>query len=305
MARHGFLFLLLLAGISLPFLVSGYGLEVGWNVLFYMLLAMGCSVSVGYCGLWDMGYGAKIAIGAYVSGMLMQQGVSFWLTLPLSALAGALFAVLSGWPARTLRGDYFAMVTLGIGEMVRILLRNLPITGGAQGLNGLPRPSLWGMPLTKGIHWYFLFLGLALLFALFLQRLEHSRLGLEFRCIREDEDAAAAMGIPVMKRKLMAYGISSVLGTLTGSFFAAKMTAVTPTTFTFQFSANILLAVVLGGSGHYQGAMLGGAFFVLLPELFRFLGEGRILLFGILLILVMIFCPEGLWGLLRSWKQKT
>jgi len=293
-----------LAAAFLPLVLSGYGTEVAWSVLFYMLLALGCNVSVGYAGLWDMGYAAKYAVGAYVSGILMLHGVSFWLTLPVSMVVGCLLAVMTGYPVLKLRGDYLAIVTLGLGEVIRITARNLPVTGGAQGLNGLPRPSFFGIPLTDSISWYYVFLLLVFLFTLFSHQLEGSRLGREFRCIREDEDAAAAQGIHVQQRKLLAYTVSSVMGAVTGSFYAAKMTAVAPGSFTFLQSANILLAVVLGGAGKKEGALLGAAFFVLLPELFRFMGESRMLIFGLLLVLVMIFCPEGIWGFLRSFQLK-
>jgi len=284
---------------ALPAFLNNYSLNVMWNAMFYMLLALGLNVIVGYCGLCDLGYAAKFAIGAYTTGILIKSfGLSFWLTLPLAVLVSVLTAVLIGAPTLKLRSDYLAIVTLGFAEIVRITARNLEITGSSSGLNAITRPEIFGMRMTKITHWYYIFLVLVVLFIIVSYRIRHSRFGRALAYIREDEDAAQAMGVNVTRYKLYAYIIGTVLGGITGSFYAVKMTAISPTSFDFTQSANILLAVILGGMGKIPGVIAGAAFFAIFPELFRdvpVIGEMRMLFFGILLIIVMITRPQGLW----------
>lgn len=294
------LYAALLTVVSIvPLFASNYTLNVLWNAMFYMLLALGLNVIVGYCGLCDLGYAAKFAVGAYITGILIKDaGWNFWLTLPVVAAASALLAVLVGAPTLKLRSDYLAIVTLGFAEIVRITARNLNITGSASGLNGIARPSLFGLHFTKITHWYYVFLVLVILFIFLSFRIRNSRFGRALAYIREDEDAAQAMGVNTMRYKLYAYMIGTVLGGITGSFFAVKMTSISPGSFDFTQSANILLAVILGGMGKIPGVIAGAAFFAIFPELFRdvpFLGNMRMLFFGFLLIIVMITRPQGLW----------
>jgi ABC-type branched-chain amino acid transport system, permease component len=283
----------------LPFLSDDYTLNVLWNAMFYMLLALGLNIIVGYCGLCDLGYAAKFAIGAYTTGILMKSfGWNFWLTLPASILVSAVAAVIIGAPILKLRSDYLAIVTLGFAEIVRITARNLDITGSASGLNAIPRPFLFGVRLTKINQWYYVFLILVVLFIIISYRIRHSRFGRALSYISEDEDAAQAMGVNTARYKLYAYILGAVLGGITGSFFAVKMTSISPNSFDFTQSANILLAVILGGMGKIPGVIAGAAFFAIFPELFRdipVIGNMRMLFFGILLIVVMIKRPQGLW----------
>ncbi|MDR0532210.1 MAG: branched-chain amino acid ABC transporter permease [Oscillospiraceae bacterium] len=298
-ARYGVPAALLLAMTALPFFLDDYALHVLWNAMFYALLALGLNVIVGYCGLCDLGYAAKFAIGAYTTGILMKSfGWNFWLTLPMSILVAVITAVIIGAPTLKLRSDYLAIVTLGFAEIVRITARNLPITGSASGLNAIARPSLFGLRLTKISHWYYVFLVLVVIFVFISNRLRHSRFGRALAYIREDEDAAQAMGVDTTRYKLYAYMIGAVLGGVTGSFFAVTMTSISPGSFDFTQSANILLAVILGGMGKIPGVIAGAAFFAIFPEIFRdvpIVGNMRMLFFGLLLIVVMITRPQGFW----------
>jgi len=283
----------------LPVFLDNYALEVLWTAMFYALLALGLNVIVGYCGLCDLGYAAKFAIGAYTTGILIKSfGWNFWLTLPVSILVAVLTAILIGAPTLKLRSDYLAIVTLGFAEIVRITARNLAVTGAASGLNAIARPSLFGLRLTRISHWYYVFLALVVLFVFISHRIRNSRFGRALAFIREDEDAAQAMGVDTTRYKLYAYMLGAVLGGVTGSFFAVKMTSISPGSFDFTQSANILLAVILGGMGKIPGVIAGAAFFAIFPELFRdvpFVGNMRMLIFGLLLVVVMIVRPQGFW----------
>ena len=283
----------------LPLLLDNYALNVLWNAMFYACLALGLNVIVGYCGLCDLGYAAKFAIGAYTTGILMKSfGWNFWLTLPVSVLVALLTAVLIGAPTLKLRSDYLAIVTLGFAEIVRITARNLSITGSASGLNAIARPAFFGLRLTKISHWYYVFLILLVVYIFISHRIRNSRFGRALAFIREDEDAAQAMGVDTTRYKLYAYMLGAVLGGVTGSFFAVKMTSISPGSFDFTQSVNILLAVILGGMGKIPGVVAGAFFFAVFPELVRdvpVIGDMRMLFFGLLLVVVMITRPQGFW----------
>ena len=291
----------------LPFFFSNYILTVAWNAMFFMLLALGLNVIVGYCGMCDLGYAAKFAIGAYTTGILINSyGWNFWLTLPASVIVSVVAAVVIGAPTLKLRSDYLAIVTLGFAEIVRITARNLQITGAATGIHSIARPSFFGVHLTRINHWYYVFLILVVIFVFVSSRIRNSRFGRALTYIREDEDAAQAMGVNTTLYKLYAYIIGSVMGGITGSFFAVRMTSISPCSFDFTQSANIMLAVILGGMGKIPGVVTGAAFFAIFPEIFRdipFVGDMRMLFFGLLLIIVMIKRPQGLWPERRRGKK--
>ena len=284
---------------SIPFIFDIVVLNILCTSMFYMLLALGLNIIVGYCGMCDLGYAAKFAIGAYTTGILIKSfGWNFWLTLPMSILASIVAAILIGAPTLKLRSDYLAIVTLGFAEIVRITARNLSITGSASGLSGIPRPTLFGIHLTGYGHWFYVYLTLIILFVLISYRVRRSRFGRALAFIREDEDAAQAMGVNTTLYKLYAYILGAVLGGITGSFYAVQMTSISPSSFDFNKSINVLLAVILGGMGKIPGVIIGAAFFTIFPELFRdipIVGDMRMLFFGILLIVVMITRPQGLW----------
>jgi branched-chain amino acid transport system permease protein len=290
---------LFLISVCIPLFTSDRWLNVMWFALFYILLALGLNVIVGYCGLCDLGFAAKFAIGAYVTGILMKQfGWNFWLTIPISVIVSIIAACIIGGPTLRLRSDYLAIVTLGFGEIVRITARNLSITGGATGLSGIKRPFFFGFQLRTVTHWYYTFLVLVILFIVASYFIKNSRFGRALEYIREDEDAAQAMGVNTTLYRLFAFIVGTVMGGIAGSFYAVRMTHVAPQAFQFTLSANVLLAVVLGGMGKTPGVMAGAAFLAVFPELFRnipFVSDARMLFFGMLLILVMIKRPQGLW----------
>lgn len=301
--RNRILVLAVLAGAALfiPLVSSNYVLEVLTNAWFYTVLCLGLNIVVGYAGLLDLGYAAFFAVGAYTTGILTSQfGINFWLTIPVAVCCSMLAGIIIGGPTLRLRSDYLAIVTLGFGEIVRIAARNLEITGGASGLIGIERPSFFGIELSGITHFYYVFLVLAIIACFVSYRLQHSRLGRAWQYVREDEDAAEAMGIGRVSVKLSAYVIGAVFGGVAGCFFAAKMTAISPETFMFSQSVLILLGVVLGGMGKIPGVMVGAFALVLFPEVFRGIGPMRMLVFGIVMLVIMLYRPEGIWPRGRS-----
>ena len=297
--------------------------------MLYVMLALGLNIVVGFAGLLDLGYVAFYAVGAYFYAILAspQFGLHlpFWALLPMGAGVACLFGVLLGAPTLRLRGDYLAIVTLGFGEIIRIFLNNLNapvnVTNGPQGINTIDPVRIAGHALTRPIEilgvrlsgphaHYYLFLALTLLVIFIAIRLQHSRIGRAWAAIREDEVAAEAMGIHTRNVKLLAFAMGATFGGLGGGLFAAFQGFVSPESFTLMESIMILCMVVLGGMGHIPGVILGAVLVTMLPEALRYVGplqEGligrvvvdpadlRMLLFGIALVLVMLFRPQGLW----------
>ncbi len=333
--------LLAVALALLPFLVDA-GLGRSWVrvldlALLYIMLALGLNIVVGYAGLLDLGYVAFYAVGAYLWALLAspQFGLHwpFWAMLPLGAGVAALFGVLLGAPTLRLRGDYLAIVTLGFGEIIRIFLNNLNapvnITNGPQGITlidpvavgGLQfsgTQTLFGISLSSAHLYYYLFLLLALAVIFISMRLENSRLGRAWAAIREDEIAAAAMGINVRNVKLLAFALGATFGGIAGGLFAGFQGFVSPESFNLLESIMILCMIVLGGMGHIPGVILGAVLLTVLPEALRYVGDvqrellGRIvvdpadlrmLLFGLALMLMMLFRPEGLWPSSRRKRE--
>ena len=282
--------------LLIPSVSNNYVLEVLSNAWFYVILALGLNIVVGFAGLLDLGYAAFFAVGAYTTGILTSNlGLNFWLTIPFAVVFSMVAGIIIGGPTLRLRTDYLAIVTLGFGEITRIAARNLKITGGASGLIGIDRPHFFGLELNQIVHYYYLFFGLAMMAVFVSYRLQNSRLGRAWQYVREDEDAAEAMGIPTVRVKLYAYVIGAVFAGVAGCFFAAKMTAISPETFMFTQSVLILLAVVLGGMGKIPGMLVGAFALVLFPEVFRGIGSLRMLVFGCVLLVIMIYRPQGIW----------
>jgi branched-chain amino acid transport system permease protein len=294
--RYGAVLVVTAVLLYLPMVTSMYFMEVMTNIWFHVIVCLGLNIIVGFAGLLSLGYAAFFAVGAYTTGILiLHYGVSFWLTLPVSVLMAVIAGLAIGGPTLRLRSDYLAIVTLGFGEITRLAARNMQITGRATGLVGIDRPALFGMALYKINHYYYAFFILAFLAIFISYRLQDSRLGRAWKCIREDEDAAEAMGINVVAVRLYAFIIGSVFGAIAGSFMAVKMTAISPESFLFTQSVMILLAVVLGGMGKIPGVILGAFAVVAFPEVFRGIGQYRMLIFGVVLLIIMIYRPQGLW----------
>lgn len=289
--------LLLAAAVALPFASpSPYVMDVAILMLFYMTLALGLNVVVGYAGLLDLGYAAYFAVGAYTLGILTKTfHLNFWVALLASGLMAMLLGMLIGLTVLRLRSDYLTMVTLGFGEIIRITANNLDITGGPSGIFGIMAPTVFGLPLGQPRNLYLVMLLLVVLTTVAMARLGSSRVGRAWACLREDQDAAEAMGINTLGYKLLAYMTGTFWGGLTGAFFAVKMTAVSPGSFGFMQSVTVLLAVVMGGIGSVPGVILGGALVIVLPEFLREVADWRYLVFGAALVLLMLFRPVGLW----------
>jgi branched-chain amino acid transport system permease protein len=312
--------LLIAFAITMPFLpfADRRFVDVATLVSTYVMLGWGLNIVVGLAGLLDLGYVAFYAVGAYSYSMFATYlGLSFWLCLPLAGLIAASFGVLLGFPVLRLRGDYLAIVTLGFGEMVRLILINWWwFTGGPNGINNVPRPSFFGIPFERnppegtwsfhklfGIEYssnhrvvflYYLILGLALLTCLFSYRIRRLPIGRAWEALREDETACRALGINPTNTKLTAFAIGAMFGGFAGSFFATRQGFVSPESFTFLESAVILAIVVLGGMGSQVGVALAAIVLIGVPEFFRELAGYRMLAFGIGMVLIMIWRPRGL-----------
>ncbi len=291
-AMAGIVLLLILG----PFVFSQYITVIMTNALLYVVLCLGLNVVVGKAGLLDLGYAAFFAVGAYTTGILtLQFGWNFWASIPVALVAAAISGVIIGGPTLRLRSDYLAIVTLGFGEIVRFSARNLEITGAASGLSGIQQPRLFGWTIDSAVDFYYVFVVLAIGAVIASIRLSDSRIGRAWLYVRHDEDAAEAMGINRVAVKLAAYVTGAIYGAIGGIFFAVNLGAISPESFSFEQSVLILMAVILGGMGKIPGVILGAFIIVLGPELLRDLGELRLLVFAIGLLLIMLFRPSGIW----------
>lgn len=289
--------------LILPFISDAYITNVATSALTYIVLALGLNIVVGFAGLLDLGYVAFYAVGAYFYALLSTKaGLSFWAVLPLSAIMAAIFGILLGFPTLRLRGDYLAIVTLGFGEMIRITLNNWDsVTGGPNGILGISGPDMPGLPFTQAYHYYYLIIIIGMFTVFAANRLNNSRIGRAWIAIREDEIAAEAMGINIVKMKLLAFALGASFAGLAGAFFASKMKFVSPESFTFFESVIILCMVVLGGMGSISGVILGAVVLIILPESLRGFQNYRMIIFGAAMVLIMLFRPQGFIG---SSKRK-
>jgi len=297
--------------ISFPFIFSAYQVTIMTTVLLYIMLGLGLNIVVGLAGLLDLGYVAFYAAGAYSYALLSYHfGISFWLALPFGALIGAVLGILLGFPVLRLRGDYLAIVTLGFGEIIRLILENWnDFSFGPSGIANIPRPSFFGMDFSLNnaiIFIYFLIIVLVLFTIFVVNRLQNSRIGRAWVALREDEIACQAMGIDKVKTKLAAFALGATWAGMAGVIFAAKTTFINPASFTFLESALILSIVVLGGMGSIPGVILGALIFILLPEYLRAFSDYRMLLFGAIMVLMMVFRPQGLVSdVRRTYELKS
>jgi branched-chain amino acid transport system permease protein len=289
-------YLALAAVLFIPLFLNNYAIDVLTLTGIYVVLALGLNIVVGLAGLLDLGYIAFYAIGAYTYALLSAHyGVSFWIGMPLGGIAAAVFGMMLGLVTLRLRGDYLAIVTLGFIQIVHLVLNNWDsVTNGPNGILNIGRPSLLNFELQHPIHFYYLILAIALAALWVVSRLNRSRIGRAWIAIREDEVAAAAMGIPTTRFKVLAFTLGATWAGIAGSFFAAKFAFISPESFTFFESVFVLSMVVLGGMGSMTGAILGASLLVILPEFLRGLADYRMLFFGMLLVLMMIFRPQGL-----------
>lgn len=293
-----------------------YILDLAILVLTYVMLGWGLNVVVGLAGLLDLGYVAFYAVGAYSYALLATNfGWSFWICLPLAGVLAAFWGVLLGFPVLRLRGDYLAIVTLAFGEIIRLVIINWQdLTGGPNGVSSIPRPSFFGIPLDNsdnglaarlGIEYspthrivflFYLILALALLTNWVTIRLRRLPIGRAWEALREDEVACRALGINTTTTKLTAFATGAMFGGFAGAFFATRQGFISPESFTFQESALVLAIVVLGGMGSQLGVALAALAMIGGFELFRSLESYRMLVFGMAMVLIMIWRPRGLIG---------
>lgn len=280
----------------LPFIMNNYWTDVLVSIGLYALLALSLNIILGQAGIFHMGHAAFYAVGAYTTAILNThfQIPVLWL-LPVAGGAAALFALLVARPIIHLRGDYLLIVTIGIVEIVRIALINdvFGLTGGANGIFGISRPTLFGMRIRSATQFYYLVWGLVGVTVLLFWWLAHSRFGRALNCIKEDDIAAEGCGINVTRLKLAAFVIGAFWAGLAGNLFAAKMTIISPGSFSFWESVVVFAVVVLSGGSH-TGVLIGTFLIVGLPELFRELADARMLMFGLAMMIMMVVRPQGL-----------
>lgn len=316
--------LVIVAAVAWPFFVSRGSVDIATLTLIYVMLGLGLNVVVGLSGLLVLGYGGFYAIGAYTFALLNHYyGFGFWESLPLAGIVAGAFGLLLGFPVLRLRGDYLAIVTLGFGEIVRILLLNsTSITGGPNGIAQIPKPSLFGIefgrrvseggwttfheltglaydPNHRVIFLYLVALLLVVLTLFVINRLLRMPLGRAWEALREDEIACRSLGLSPTRIKLTAFTISAVFAGFAGTLFAARQGFVSPESFTFVESAFVLAIVVLGGMGSQLAVILAAILLVVSRELMRDLNEYSMLVLGGLMVLMMIWRPQGLLPMKR------
>ena len=280
----------------LPLGMNTYWTEVAVNVGLYALLALSLNVILGQAGLFHMGHAAFYAVGAYVTAILnTHYQIPILLLIPVAGAAAALFALIVARPIIHLRGDYLLIVTIGIVEIVRIALINdvFGLTGGANGIFGIARPELFGIKIRKAIQFYYLIWIMVGLTVLLFHWLSESRFGRALNCIKEDDTAAEGCGMDVAHLKLMAFVIGAFWAGMAGNLFAAKMTIISPSSFTFWESVVVFAVVILSG-GSQIGVLLGTFLIVALPEMFRDFASARMLVFGLAMMIMMVVRPQGL-----------
>ncbi|MCK6624193.1 MAG: leucine/isoleucine/valine transporter permease subunit [Anaerolineae bacterium] len=306
MVRYGSLFLIALVLLYMPNLLGPFLSEVATTVGLYILMGLGLNIVVGFAGLLDLGYVAFFAIGAYVMGVLTTTGGelttsaqwTFWEALPVAVLASVIAGVILGVPVLHIRGDYLAIVTLGFGEIIRILALSdmlKPHIGGSQGIVQVARASIGEIVIDDAQKLYYLILIACLIGAFIALRLKDSRPGRAWMAMREDEDVAQAMGIDLVVTKLMAFGVGAAFSGLSGAIFASKLATIYPHSFNLLISVNVLALIIVGGMGSIPGVVVGALALVGLPELLREFDEFRLMVYGAVLVAMMLYRPEGLW----------
>jgi branched-chain amino acid transport system permease protein len=280
-----------------PRFLDAYQVDVLNSVGLYVLLALSLNLILGDAGLFNMGHAAFYAVGAYTAAILNTRlGVPILWAMPVSGLLAAVFALLVARPVVHLRGDYLLVVTVGLGEIVRIALVNdvFGLTGGSNGIFGIARPVIFGQKIRKPEEFLYLIWGFVAVTVFLFHRLEQSRFGRALTYLREDPVAAEGSGINTARYRLMAFALGASWAGMTGSIYAAKMTIISPESFSFWESVVVFLMVILGGSGSIPGVMVGAAIVVLMPEVFRDLASARMLVFGLATMVMMVVRPQGL-----------
>ena len=292
----------LLILLALPKFLGSYPSEILTTVGIYIIMGLGLNIVVGFAGLLDLGYVAFFAIGAYTVGILTSTGKlatvgwSFWMALPVAVFLAMMAGVILGIPVLKMRGDYLAIVTLGFGEIIRVVVLSdwlKPFIGGAQGILQIPKPQIGEFVFKKPEQMYYIVLAGILLVGYVAWRLRDARVGRAWKALREDEDVAEAMGIHLVSTKLMAFATGAAFAGLAGAIFAAKLGSIFPHSFNLIVSINVLSLIIVGGIGSLPGVVVGALILVGLPELLREFADFRMLFYGALLVAMMLVKPEG------------
>ena len=316
-ARRGIIFVMVAIALVWPFFTGRAQVDIATLVLIYIMLGLGLNIVVGFAGLLDLGFVGFYAVGAYTYALLYHwAGWGFWEALPFAGGMAALFGYLLGFPVLRLRGDYLAIVTLGFGEIIRLLLINLDtVTGGPDGISGIPKPTVFGFPMARRapegettfhelmgwtfqnqdvvIYLYLMALCLALITLFVSSRVIRMPIGRAWEALREDEIACRSLGLNPTNIKLSAFTMGAMFAGFGGAFFAARQGLVNPESFTFIESALILAIVVLGGMGSQVGVILAAIVLTVVPEIAREFAEYRMLIFGLVMVLMMMWRPQG------------
>lgn len=284
--------------LVLPPVVGNYWTQILGDIGIYVMLGIGLNVVVGFAGLLDLGYVAFYAIGAYSYAIFAspQFGIHipFWFMLPVCVAMAAMGGALLGIPVLRMRGDYLAIVTLGFGEIIRIVLNNLDaVTNGPRGLLRIDPPMIGDFIIDAPARWYYLILAGIVFSVVVADRLNNSRIGRAWIAMREDQDAAAVMGVNILKYKLLAFVIGASFAGIGGAVFAARQGAIFPENFSLMVSINVLCLIIIGGMGSIPGVIIGAVLLIGLPEVLRGVQQYRMLAFGGLLVVTMIFRPMG------------
>ena len=294
------IFILLAILILVPlFIHNDYILNVAIMVGIYVILASSMNITNGYTGVFSMGHSAFYGIGAYATGILTWHfHTGFWTGLLVAGVAAILFGLLLGLPTLRLKGIFFAFVTVSFLEILRLVTLNwTSVTRGPMGIRGIPAPTVFGWECSTNLHFYYLILIMDVLVIFLIYRVVHSRIGRAFIAIREDDLAAAALGIPTFRYRLIALSLSTFFCGLAGCFYAHYATFISVDSFGVGETFVIMTMMVVGGMGTIIGPIVGAVLLVVFPEIFRFLLEYRMIAYGVLLISVILFRPEGLFGI--------
>lgn len=303
-ARWTGLAVLALIVLMFPYLAGNFIGQVLMLVGLFTLMGMGLNLEIGLAGLLDLGFVAFYAVGAYTTALLTAHSdaafmqLSYWVAMPIAVFLSICVGVLFGVPVLKVRGDYLAVATLGLGEIVRVIVLSdaaAPVLAGAQGILSIPRPWIGGYELNTPVALFYLTLVCSLIAAYIASSLENSRLGRAWTAIRDDEDVAQALGINLVNVKLLAYGLGAAFAGLAGSIFAVMLGSIFPHSFQLIISINVLALIIVGGMGSLPGVALGAAALIGLPELLREFGEYRFLFYGLVIVVMMRIRPEGLW----------
>ncbi len=286
------------AAVIFPFLAPEYYVELAFNVGVYIVLAQSLNLIIGFAGLLNLGHAAFFGVGAYTYGILWNfYHIPFFAAFPLSAVFAGLTGLLLGLPVLRVRHDYIAIVTLGFGEVIKLILNNwTALTDGPNGLYGMAPPQLFGLAIRSRTGYYFFALVFVALVIFFMFRLANSRLGRAWIAIREDEVSASSLGIKTDRMKLLAFTLGAALAGMAGCLLAAKHRFISPAGFGFYESIIILCMVIIGGIGNITGVVLGAAILYIVPEILREFSDFRLITVGAAMILLMIFRPDGILG---------